>query len=149
MKTNPQFTNGQSETHTPRIIALSLLALLAILALTGCQNQPATTADASTAGKYSLLSVDGKTVPCHLNHEGVAMTVESGVFTIDTNGTCRSLITFSAAGHQNIEREVKATFSQNGSELTMRWEGAGTTKGQIRSNEFTMNNEGMIFQYRK
>jgi hypothetical protein len=31
----------------------------------------------------------------------------------------------------------------------MRWKGAGTTTGNIQGSDFTMNNEGMIFAYRK
>jgi hypothetical protein len=31
----------------------------------------------------------------------------------------------------------------------MQWEGAGTTVGTVEGNDFTMNNEGMVFVYRK
>jgi len=31
----------------------------------------------------------------------------------------------------------------------MQWEGAGMTQGQIKGNQFTMTNEGMVFSYRK
>jgi hypothetical protein len=51
--------------------------------------------------------------------------------------------------HPDVHREVNATYTQNGAELTMRWQRAGMTKGRINGNEFTMNNEGMIFFYRK
>ncbi len=46
-------------------------------------------------------------------------------------------------------REVKATYTHEGGKLTMRWQGAGTTTGTIQENTFTMNNEGMLFEYRK
>ena len=51
--------------------------------------------------------------------------------------------------HPDVHRVVNATFTQNGAELTLRWQGAGITKGQVNGTEFTMNNEGMIFLYRK
>jgi hypothetical protein len=45
--------------------------------------------------------------------------------------------------------EVKATYTRQGSTLTMQWEGAGTTTGTVQGDTFTMNNEGMAFAYRK
>jgi hypothetical protein len=128
---------------------LSLLALL-LLALTGCKNATTTTTtEIHPAGVYTMVSVDGKAVPCRLTHEGVAMIVKSGSFTINADGTCRSLSTFAVPPHPDINREVKATYTQNGAELTMRWAGAGVTRGQITGNVFTMTNEEMVFSYRK
>ena len=139
----------QLENYLPRLLALSLLAVLLMLALTGCKNSPRATAAIHPAGVYTLISVDGKSVPCNLTHEGVAMIVKSGGFTINADGTCRSLSIFSVPPHPDVHREVNATYTQNGAELTMRWQRAGMTKGRINGNEFTMNNEGMIFFYRK
>jgi len=31
----------------------------------------------------------------------------------------------------------------------MNWQGAGTTIGTVEGDTFTMNNEGMVFAYRK
>ena len=137
------------ETNTPRIVALILLAALVLFVLTGCRNAPRASTDINPAGVYTLVSVDGKTVPCNLTHEGVAMLVKSGSFTISADGTCRSLSTFCVPPHPDIHRKVKATYTQNGEDLTMRWERAGITKGRIDGDTFTMNNEGMIFRYRK
>jgi hypothetical protein len=61
----------------------------------------------------------------------------------------QALSTFAVPPHPDVHREVNATYTQNGAELTMRWQRAGMTKGRINGNEFTMNNEGMIFFYRK
>jgi hypothetical protein len=49
----------------------------------------------------------------------------------------------------DVNRVVKATYTRENSKLTMRWEGAGTTTGTVEGDTFTMNNEGMIFAYRK
>ncbi len=149
MKTKPTFININPETCTPRIIALGLLAVLLLLALTGCQAGAQGNAVTNVPGNYILVSVDGKSVPCNLTHEGVAMVVKSGSFTINADGTCRSLSTFAVPPHPDIHRDVQATYTQTGAELTMRWQGAGMTTGRVNDNEFTMNNEGMIFFYRK
>jgi hypothetical protein len=148
MKTKSISANARFETYAPRIIAISLLALL-LLALTGCKHETTTTAEINPAGVYTLVSVDGQNVPCNLTHEGVTMTVKSGVFTINADGTCVSLMTFFVSPHPDARREVKANYTQQGTELTMHWQGAGMTKGQINGNEFAMNNEGMVFVYRK
>ena len=47
-------------------------------------------------------------------------------------------------GHE-VNRVVNATYTVSGRELTMHWKGAGWTKGILKDNTFTMNNEGMIF----
>ena len=131
------------------MIALGLLAVLALLAVTGCQSAATTSAKASPAGVYTLVSVDGKAVPCNLAHEGAAMVVKSGSLTLNPDGTCRCLSTFCIPPHPDIQREVNATYTRDGAELTLRWQGAGTTQGTLQGDRFTMNNEGMIFSYRK
>jgi hypothetical protein len=149
MKTKSLATPVNFETSAPRIFALGLLTVLLLLALTGCNNTTASAADINPAGTYALVSVDGKIVPSNLTHEGVAMIVKSGSFTFNADGSCRSLSTFSVPPHPDIQREVKASYTQQGAEFTMRWQGAGMTKGQLNGNTFTMTNEGMIFSYRK
>lgn len=149
MKTKPPFANNHLENHAPRRLALSLLAVLLLGALTGCKSAATATAKIDPSGVYTLVSVDGKSVPCSLTHEDVSMIVKSGSLTINADGTCRSLSTFAVPPHPDVHRAVNATYTQNGAELTMRWQGAGMTTGQVNGNEFTMNNEGMIFAYRK
>jgi len=141
------------ESYTPRIIAMGLLVMLLLLSLTGCQNKPAASSKAAPVpiGDYQLISVNNQKVPCNLKHEGVSMTVKSGIFSFYPDGTCRSLSTFAVPPHADIHREVKATYTGQGAELTMHWQGAGTTAGPLTDNgrRFTMNNEGMIFSYEK
>lgn len=139
--------NHPLETYTPRLIALGLLALLLLLAVSGCKTK--STAEINPAGIYQLVSVDGQNVPCNLTHEGVTMIIKSGAFTLNADGTCASLMVFSVPPHPENRREVTATYTRQGAELTMRWQGAGMTKGQIKGSEFTMNNEGMILLYRR
>ena len=146
-KTTSQTTNIES--YTPRILALGLLAALTLLAVTGCQKETPSAAAMEPTGVYNLISVDGKNVPCSVTHEGVAVTVKSGSFTLNADGTCRSLSTFAVPPNPDVCRDVKATFTRQGAELTMHWQGAGVTKGNLDGDTFTMNNEGMIFSYRK
>jgi hypothetical protein len=115
----------------------------------GCRQTVEAPADSNAAGTYTLVSVDGNKVPCPLTHEGHAMTVQSGVFIINGDETCSSKVTFAVESGEELSREVKATYTKEGSTLTMKWQGAGMTTGNVAEDTFTMNNEGMIFSYRK
>ena len=42
-----------------------------------------------------------------------------------------------------------ATYTREGGKLSMQWEGAGSTTGTVEGNTFTMDNEGMVFVFRK
>ena len=148
MKTKLPATPANLENQTARILAVGLLAVL-LLALAGCKNAATVATEPPPAGVYTLVSVDGKNVPCNLTHEAAAMTVKSGSLTFTADGTCRSLTTSVVPPHPDIHRDVAATYTQNGAELILHWTGAGTTQGRINGNEFTLNNEGMIFVYRK
>jgi len=149
VKTIPLSHRVSLETYTPRIIALSLLAILLALVLAGCKSAPDAATGIDSAKVYTLVSVDGQNVPCGVKHGGGTMNITSGTFTITSDGRCRSVINFAVPPHPDVSHEVKASYTQKGAELTMQWEGAGITKGQLKGKNFTMTNEGMIFAYRK
>jgi hypothetical protein len=151
MKTELHLAEHQFKNNTPRIIALGLLAIIiVVLSLTGCSKTPQAGGESTNiTGSYTLVSVDGKTVPCTVSHEGTDVTIKSGAMTINGDGTYKSESTFSIPQGRDINRVVEATYTVSGNELTMHWKGAGTTQGTVNSNTFTMNNEGMIFSYRK
>ena len=149
MKAKSSSNKTNLETYTARIVALGLLAACLLLALTGCQHESTANPGPDPAGAYALISVDGKTVPCTINHEGTAMTVKSGTFVLTADGHCTSTIVISVASRKDATCVTKASYTQSGSDLTMRWEGAGTTTGQLDGLSFTMTNEGMVFAYRK
>ena len=115
----------------------------------GCKQQAKVAGEGNPAGTYNLVSVDGKPVPCALEHEGHTLTIKSGLFVINPEGTCSSRMVFSPPSGGDATREVKATYTRRGSKLTMKWEGAGTTLGTAEGNTFTMNNEGMVLSYQK
>jgi len=149
MKTKHSSLNGENQHVTRHSLGWCLLALFLALAWAGCKQDAKVSADTNPTGTYTLASVDGKQVPCALTHEGATMTVKSGVFIINGDGTCSSKITFSMPAQGDVSREVKAAYTRQGTKLTMKWEGAGTTMGNVESNTFTMDNEGMVFAYRK
>lgn len=77
------------------------------------------------------------------------MEVRSGSFVINADGTCSTTTVFIGPTGRELAREVRATYTVSGAALTMRWEGAGTTVGTVDRTTFTMDDEGMLFVYRK
>ena len=101
-------------------------------------------------GIYTLITVNGSEVPTAIFHGDVEVQVYSGIFTINTDGTCNSKVNFGApSGEDQLTRNVKATYTRAGSVLTMQWEGAGMTMGTVDGVTFTMDNGGMTFVYRR
>lgn len=152
MKANAIGTSLQ--TQTPRLVALLLLAACALFLFAGCQRQAATPAAAKpvpdVAGTYALVSIDGRPVPGVVHHEDMDMDVKSGSFTFTVDGHCGTRTVVGIKGRpQDAVIDRQATYVQAGAEFTMRWEGFGETKGVLAGNEFTMDNEGMVFVYRK
>jgi len=149
MKAKPYDSNGKGQRLTRPLFQLCLLLLgIAVVWVAGQQNIKAAS-ETSLAGNYTLVSVDGNKVPCIVQHGGATLNVKSGGFTINAEGTCSSRMVFSVIPGKEASREVKATYTRQGPKLTMKWEGAGTTSGTLEGDKFTMNNEGMIFVYRK
>jgi hypothetical protein len=101
------------------------------------------------AGSYPLVSINGKALPFTVTHEGPGIKVTSGTFTIRPDGTCTSVTAFVTPSGQAEKREVSATYTRDGSKLTMQWQGAGRTTGILKGNTFTMENEGQLLLYRK
>ena len=131
--------------------------MLMVVAWAGCkpgshattEKAGKTAVEANPVGTYALISVNGKSVPCDVEHEGHSLKVNSGSFVINSDGTCGSRTVFSPPSGNPVTREVKATYTREGSKLTMQWQGAGMTTGSVEGETFSMNNEGMVFAYRK
>lgn len=130
--------------------ALHIFSLLAVgLLLYGCKPDASVVQSADPTGLYSLVSVNGSQVPATIDHDGTALKVNSGTITINADGTCSTKTVFVPPSGTEVSREVSAIYTREGSKLTMQWKGAGATTGTIEGNTFTMNNEGMLFVYRK
>lgn len=149
MKIQPNKPNLKLQSAWFHFLGPCLISTFLVLAGTGCKHEAGGNANLDPTGVYALISVDGQNLPCNLSHEGASPTIKSGVFTINADGHCSSQITFSLPERGDMSREVRATYTSQGAELTMQWEGAGMTMGKVNGNSFTMTNEGMVFAYRK
>ena len=135
-------------------IGLMFLFLTTVVGMTACSKkqvaaEPNSAEAVNPAGEYVLVSVDGKEVPATVSHSGTELQVISGAFTINADGTCSSTSVFVPPGGSEIERTVAATYVLDGNQMTMKWEGAGMTVGAVEGETFTMNNESMLFVYRR
>jgi hypothetical protein len=128
---------------------LPALLLTAGLLLSACGQAGKTAAGTDPTGVYTLTSVNGDKVPASISHEGVKLQVRSGTFTINADKTCSTKTTFVPPNGAEATREVKATYTQEGSKLTMQWQGAGMTTATVEARTLTMNNEGMVLVYQK
>ncbi len=125
------------------------VAMVAGHVLSAYAQQDSALSEADPVGVYALVSVNGIPVPANISHEGNALQVRSGTFTINGDGTCSTKTVFVPPSGTEVAREVGATYTRDGSRLTMQWKGAGRTVGTIRGDTFIMNNEGMVFVYRR
>lgn len=125
------------------------LALAVGLVVSSCTKKQVASDGVDPTGVYALVSVDGKQVPASISHDGVTLQVLSGTFIIHADGTCSSKTVFVPPAGTEVAREVTATYTMDGSKMTMEWKGAGKTVGTIQGDTFTMDNEGMLFVYRK
>jgi len=130
--------------------AAQLGLLLAVgLSLSACKQEAKVTPGNGSTGVYTLVTVNGNKVPASISHDGVAVEIRSGSFTINADGTCASKTCFVPPKGTEVTREVSATYTREGSRLNMRWQGAGQTTGTLEGNTFTMDNEGMVLAYKK
>lgn len=130
-------------------LRLVMLMLVATAFVSCSQLDKNASGSPNPVGIYQLIEVDGKKVPASVSHHGNQLEVLSGAITFHQHNTCSSKTVFIAPNGSEISREVDASFSRNGSRLTMKWRRAGTTTGTIQNDIFSMNNEGMIFVYSK
>jgi hypothetical protein len=135
-------------TTTKCVLQLCFVLTVGLL-WSACRQEAKVTTGSDQSGIFALATVNGNQVPASVSHDGVALQVRSGTFTIKADGTCSTKTIFAPPSGPEVTREVSATYTKEGSKLTMQWEGAGTTIGTIEGNTFTMDNAGMVFVYRK
>jgi len=131
------------------IPARIFLLVACLTGFTGCGGRPAGNLDPAIAGEYKLLSVNRRPVPVSVRKEGEVVQVLSGSLHLRTDGTCRSRLVLAPGAGLQVNREVRATCSFDGSRLTLQWEEGGSAGGSIRGDTITLNNEGLILYYRK
>lgn len=127
-----------------------ILFVLAAVALPICATaQSGSTQVPDITGTYTLVSVNGGVLPFTIDHDGVSITIRSGSFVINADQTCASRMTVVVGSGQEMTRDVSATYTRDGSKLTMTWKGAGVTTGTADGKTFRMDNEGMALAYEK
>jgi hypothetical protein len=100
-------------------------------------------------GVYKLVAVNDLKVPTKIAHAGAVLEVRSGSFTIQADGKCSSKMVFVPPNGKETTLVRPATYNQQGSKLTMQWQGAGRTTGTVEGNRFRMENEDMVLVYQK
>ncbi|NND59820.1 MAG: hypothetical protein HKN49_06080 [Gammaproteobacteria bacterium] len=128
-----------------RAIAIVLVSVHSI----ACQSLEPAHSDDPIVGIYYLAKVDGSAVPADVDHDGVTLHVRSGMMIISEDGTCFSRTRFVDPGGTEQVRENDARYRVEESRLIMNWEGAGVTTGVIDDTSLTMNNHGIMFEYRR
>ena len=146
----------------------TLCVLAACVLLSGCKRAQApgaeapppaapvaspTATDAATlpdiTGTYACVSINGTALPYTITHEGPGIQVISGTFTIRPDGTCAGHSALVLPSGEAQSRDISATYTRDGSKLTIQWQGAGITTGTVEGDTFTMENEGQVLLYRK
>ena len=129
MKSNQKPTVGASLLQHVLLVVL----LLSVVLLVACK-QGASAGNGGggeLTGVYALVSVDGVKVPANVSHEGTALQVRSGSFTVNADGTCSTKTAFVPPSGKEQTRDVSATYTRQGSKLTMKWHGAGITTATV------------------
>lgn len=60
-----------------------------------------------------------------------------------------SAMDYTLSSGDSMSRDFKGTYAGEGTDLTLKWEGAGQTRVTIEGSTLSMNNEGMLFTYKK
>lgn len=130
-----------------KLIFSAALLAAALLVVAGCKHRAAQAGGLDAV--FELESVNGKTLPAEVHHQGKKLTVVSGRMTFLPESESRSETVFRPESGKEVRRAVSAVYTERQGKLEMQWRGAGRTVGIIEGDTFTMNNEGMIFRYRK
>lgn len=130
-------------------LAACVLLSLVSFGLAWAGPMDATQAGADIAGTYALESVNGGKLPFAMTHDGVTLTIRAGAFVIKDDGTCSSRMTFVVPSGEEMNREVTGTYTREGGTLTIKWAGAGMTRGTVEGRTFTMENDDMVLVYRR
>jgi len=102
------------------------------------------------SGTYNLVSIDGNPIPYAPMHGGQRVPeVVEGSLTMREGGAFASAMEYVDASGKSLSRSFAGTYTPDGTEFILKWQGAGTTKVVIEDNILTMNNEGMLFVYEK
>ena len=125
---------------------LFLVLLLLGLWLPACKQ---VSGPSDVTGTYLLVTIDGRELPYTPAHQGGAPQVVSSTLTLDAGGTFRMSMSYATTPGNSISRDFGGTYTQEGTVLSMLWKGAGKTTATLEGSTLTLNNEGILFAYRK
>jgi len=126
-----------------------LLALVLLWAA-GCSPVSGTPVVPDYLGTYNLVSIDGHPVPYAPVHQGQqAPEIVSSSLTLNEDGTFTMTMSYTNPSGGTISNDFAGTYTQDGTDFMLKWEGAGQTKVTIEGGSLTLNNEGMLFSYEK
>jgi len=125
-----------------KIITLSLAVALALAACGGEADDP--------TGTYDMVSIDGNALPYAPAHQGQkGPEIVSGSLTLNADGAFAFSMGYRLPGGATQSNNLKGTYTMEGSECRLKWEGAGTTPGDWEGDTFSFNNEGMVFAFER
>ena len=128
---------------------LVMMGLLAVgLCLPAGRAVADTTQTSDHQGTYALVTINGEKLPCTPPHQGGAPQVLSGAITLKADGTFTSAMSYNLPTGP-ASGQFSGTYTRDGSRFSLQWKGAGTTTATFDGKTFTMDNEGILFAYRK
>ena len=163
-KSVSDYISGQSCTLNKDLIAKakfllrSSLVSCLLITLVACDSQDsantggeftAQSVDSTISGYYQLVSVNDESVPGIVNHRFTQLRIHAGDFTIRSDGSCSTRLEFSPPFGGKELRVSHCEYEQEGSQLTMRWLGAGQTVGELAGSSFSTDNQGMEFVFQR
>lgn len=102
------------------------------------------------SGTYNMVSIDDNALPYAPTHQGQqGPEIVSGSLTLNMDGTFAMTMSYRLPSGELGANELKGTYTVEGSDFRLHWEGAGVTPGTLDGDRFTFNNEGMVFAFQK
>ena len=125
-----------------KIITLFVAVALALAACGGEGGDP--------TGTYDMVSIDGNALPYAPAHQGQkGPEIVAGSLTLNADGTFAFSMGYRLPGGATQSSDLKGTYTLEGSEFLLKWEGAGMTRGEWEGDTFSFNNEGMVFAFER
>jgi len=128
-----------------------LLGVLFVLGLclSACNRAAKTARVSDHTGTYRLVTINGNDLPYTPPHEGGAPQVLSSTLTLHADGTFSMTMGYGTTPGDTVTRDFGGTYVREDSVFHFQWKGAGRTPATLEGNTLTIDNEGILFAYRK
>ena len=133
------------------MVRLHVVILVIGLCISGCSEDanPTETKTLDYTGIYNLITIDGNNLPYTPSHEGNTLQVQSSTFILNTDAAFEMTMTYKRQSGEIFNQDFSGTYTLNNYTFTFHWQGAGKNTAALEGDSFTMNNEGLLFLYRK